>query len=252
MHIDLDAQIKLSREQERQLENARRPELPPGFPSELPCGVITVRDIDGNTYNTVRIGTQCWMRENLRVTRYNDGTNIPLDTSGGRFGYVGGQTWSSRTTGARTVFGHDRNKLATRGYLYNWYAAKGIHTTGSTTYKNICPTGWHVPTDAEWTTLINFLGGDSAAGGKMKSTGTTYWSAPNRGATNESGFTALPGGNRSEGGDFTRFINNAFFLSATGNDSYGAWVRSLNSINSNVYRGNYHMQLGASVRCIRD
>ena len=154
------------------------------------------------------------MKENLRVTRYNDGTNIPLDTSGGSSGNAPGQTWSRTTTGARTVYRHDIGNLATYGYLYNWHAAMG-NTGGGAAPKKICPTGWHVPTDAEWLTLINFLGGESAAGGKMKSTGTTYWRAPNRGATNESGFTALPGGVREQNEGFRQIGVNTVFWSAT-------------------------------------
>jgi hypothetical protein len=114
---------------------------PPPPPPSFTCGTSTVPDIDGNTYNTVLIGTQCWTKENLKVTKYNDNTLISLDASGGPGGTSG--TWAA-TTGAYTIYGNESSTGANAtnyGFLYNWYAAKGIATTGSTTYKNICPTG---------------------------------------------------------------------------------------------------------------
>ena len=123
------------------------------------CGTSTVSDIDDNAYNTVLIGTQCWTQSNLKVTRYNDGTLIPvLDTTVSTFPYS--------TQGARIVT--SPSNLSTYGYLYNGYAAKGIVTTGSTLYKNLCPAGWHVPSNDEWTSLTNTLGGLSMTGKKMK------------------------------------------------------------------------------------
>ena len=207
-------------------------------------GTPTVKDIDGNTYNTVQIGTQCWTKENLKVTKYNDGTTIPLDTSGGLNGNGTGQTWSVRTTGARTIYGHNNNNLEVYGYLYNWYAVVDI--------KRLCPTGWHVPTDAEWTILTTYLGGESVAGGKMKSSGTTNWNSPNTGATNESGFSGLPGGYRYNDGSFSTIRDNAFFWSATENSSSNAWFRFLYYANGYVDRYNYSKTFGASVRCLRD
>ncbi|MFN6072835.1 MAG: fibrobacter succinogenes major paralogous domain-containing protein, partial [Bacteroidota bacterium] len=173
-------------------------------PAFSPCGT-TISDIDGNSYNTVLIGAQCWTKENLRVRRYNstnpdlNGRSILFDASGGSGG--ASDTWKNLTIGAHTIYANDSTTTPSNrtkyGYLYNWYAAKGIYTTGniaSTDTLNICPSGWHVPTDAEWTTLTTELGGESVAGGKMKSIGTAYWNSPNTGATNESGFSALPGG----------------------------------------------------------
>jgi len=219
----------------------------------IPCpGTPTVKDIDGNTYNTVQISTQCWTKENLKVTKYNDGTTIPLDTSAGTNGNGTGQTWGSRPTGARTIYAKDNTNLSTYGYLYNWYAVKGIVTEGSTSYKNLCPSGWHIPSDAEWTTLTNYLGGESVAGGKMKSSGTTNWNSLNTGATNESGFSALPGGFRSSDGSFYYIRNFAFFWSASENYSNSAWIRNLYFYNGNVDRNNYNKSVGASVRCLRD
>jgi uncharacterized protein (TIGR02145 family) len=217
------------------------------------CGTSTITDVDENVYNTVSIGTQCWTKENLRVTKYRDGTAIPLDASGDPAGDAPGQTWSGLSTGARTVYAHDNANLTTYGYLYNWFAVAGIITSGGSPSKNICPSGWHVPTDAEWTTLTDFLGVDSVAGGKMKSTGTTLWNAPNTGADNSSGFSALPGGFRYlPGGSFGGVRSDAFFWSATEYDSNNAWNRSLDSISSVAYRNFFLKKLGASVRCLRD
>jgi uncharacterized protein (TIGR02145 family) len=150
----------------------------------IPCpGTPTVKDIDGNTYNTVQIGTQCWTKENLRVTKYRDGSVIPLDESGGSEGGGSDQTWSSRTTGTRTVNKNTSSNVeifTTYGYLYNWYAVDDK--------KGLCPSGWHVPINAEWIALTDYLGGEDVAAVKLKSKGTTLWNN-NIGATNESGFS---------------------------------------------------------------
>ena len=223
------------------------------------CLTPTISDIDGNVYNTIAIGNQCWTKENLRVTKYSDGTLIPLDNSGGTSGSSTGQTWGSRTTGARTIYAHSQANLSSYGYLYNWYAAKGIAAPGSISYKNLCPTGWHVASDGEWTTLITHLGGAGVAGGKLKSTGTTLWFSPNTGATNESEFTGLPGGFRLGGGSFNGIRGFAFFWSATELDANYAWYRNLNKDNGSVGRliltnlnTFYVKSVGSSVRCLRD
>ena len=221
-----------------------------------PCGT-TITDIDGNSYNTVLIGSQCWTKENLRVRRYNDGTAIQFDATGGSGG--SSTTWQNLTIGAHTIYANDSTTTPSNrtkyGYLYNWYAAKGIYTTGnitSTDTLNVCPVGWHVPTDAEWTTLTTELGGESVAGGKMKSIGTAYWNSPNTGATNESGFSALPGGNRGSVGSFGSIRDLAFFWSANEFDYNNAWYRKLDYNNGNVNRTNTPKSVGYSVRCIRD
>ena len=231
------------------------------------CGPSTVSDIDGNIYNTVSIGTQCWTVTNLRVRRYNDSTEIRFNNSGGSGGTTS-QTWSVLNYGAHTIYANDSvaspSNLTTYGYLYNWYAAKGIANAGSTTYKNICPTDWHVPTDGEWTSLIQFTvptetvsatatGNQSSnAGGKLKSQGTAYWNSPNTGATNESGFSALPGGWRDNDGSFKYVRRDAFFWSATENVLSNAWSRSLYNNFGNVVRSFINKSVGASVRCLRD
>jgi uncharacterized protein (TIGR02145 family) len=216
------------------------------------CGAI-IFDIDGNSYNTVLIGSQCWMKENLRVTGYNDGTAIPFDNTGGSGGIS--STWQNLTTGAHTIYANDITNLTKYSYLYNWYAAKGIITGGGSSTKNICPTGWHVPTDAEWTTLTTYIGGESVAAGKMKSIGTAYWSSQSAGTDNSSGFTARPGGYRNYEGSFLNIRDSARFWSATEYDAYSAWLRTLLNYGDGVVREvNYfytnNKTIGASVRCL--
>jgi len=220
------------------------------------CGTNTISDIDNNTYNTVSINTQCWTVTNLRVRRYNNGTQILFDASGGSSG--SSTTWQNLTIGAHTIYANDSvaspSNLTTYGYLYNWYAAKGIFRTGaiaSTDSLNICPSGWHVPSDGEWTALTTFLG--SNAGGKMKST-SSLWNSPNTGADNMSRFTALPGGFRAENvrGSFKSIGAYTYFWSATDNGSLDAWHRSLFNADSLVGRTSGRKFIGSSVRCLMD
>ena len=198
--------------------------------------IITVTDIDGNVYHAVTIGTQVWMVENLKTTKYRDGTSIPNVT--------GNTAWSILTTGAYCDYNNTPSNSATYGRLYNWYAATDAH--------NIAPTGWHVPTDAEWSTLTTYLGGESVAGGKLKEIGTTHWTSPNTGATNETGFTALPGGYRDYGGTFYGIGDYGYWWSATENDATYAWYRNMNYDFSDVSSYNVDKELGFSVRCVRD
>ena len=221
-----------------------------------PCGT-TITDIDGNSYNTVLIGSQCWTKENLRVRKYNNGTAIQFDANGGSGGVS--STWENLTIGAHTIYASDSTTTPSNrtkyGYLYNWYAAKGIYTNGaiaSTDTLNICPSGWHVPTDAEWTTLTTDIGGESVAGGKMKSVGTAYWNSPNTGATNESSFSALPGGVRMSNGSFNAVRSNAYLWSHSASSGSEAWIRTLSTNDGNVNRFAYPKSGGAYIRCIRD
>jgi uncharacterized protein (TIGR02145 family) len=227
------------------------------FPAFSPCGA-PISDIDGNIYNTVLIGAQCWTKENLRVRRYNKGRSIPFDAIGGSGG--SSSTWSNLTIGAHTIYANDSTTTPSNrtkyGYLYNWYAAKGIYTEGTILPNdtlNICPEGWHVPTDADWTTLTTELGGESVAGGKMKSIGTvSYWNSPNEGATNSSGFSALPGGYRINNGSFNNLSNSAVFWRATEVNANNAWSSRLEHNSDDVSRISYEKQLGASIRCLKD
>lgn len=198
----------------------------------------TVTDIDGNIYQTIKIGNQIWMTENLNVTRYNDSTEIPLK------GDV--ITWANLTTPGMCWFDNDQvnctgNKF---GALYNWYAV----STGK-----LCPAGWHVPADEEWTTLIEFLDPKNKLNGaKLKATGTTHWSEPNKGATNESGFSALPGGFRQPNGIFERMGFEGSWWSSTQYASLFAWHRNMYHNYSTVNREKNDKNYGASVRCVKD
>jgi uncharacterized protein (TIGR02145 family) len=212
------------------------------------CGTSTILDIEGNSYNTVLIGTQCWTKENLKVTKYNDGSAIPLDASGGIDGNASDQTWGTQTTGAYTIFANDASTgtyASNYGFLYNGYAA--------TDARKICISGWHVPTDDDWSALETHLGGSDVAGGKMKST-STLWADPNIGADNSSKFTALPGGWRADNGLFTGETNYATFWSATsevGLDSNAKFI-DLNRGFSSTYSVYRNKANGYSVRCLRD
>jgi uncharacterized protein (TIGR02145 family) len=200
------------------------------------------KDGDNNYYPVVQINTQLWMAENLRTTKYKDGTtsitNITVNGS-----------WAGLSTPAYCWYDNNIANKDVYGALYNWY-------TVST--ENLCPTGWHVPTDTEWTTLTDYLGGINVAGGKLKETGTTHWRTPNTGATNETGFTALPGGGRNSSGtygyDGTYFSigNDGYWWSSSESSASNAWGRSMNFNSTYVYRPPVSKRTGFSVRCVRD
>jgi uncharacterized protein (TIGR02145 family) len=204
------------------------------------------------------------MQENLRTRYYNDGTEIRFDNSGGASGGGSGSTWGTLTSGAHTLYAHDSTpttgNLAMYGYLYNGYAARGIITDGGTSTKNICPTGWHVPSDSDWNKLIKSIDSNadttgnstqSTSAGTLMKKNDALWST-NTG-TNTSGFSALPGGDRDSDGSFYSVRGKAFFWSATESDAFDAWFRGLNvTFFSNVDRFNGSKSVGASVRCLRD
>jgi len=202
-------------------------------------------DIDGNVYHSVTIGTQVWMVENLKVTHYRNGDPIP--------NVIENEKWGSLTTGAYCFYNNDPNNLDTYGGLYNWYAV----TDG----RNIAPIGWHVPSDAEWTTLLSSLEDETdiwtGVGGKLKETGAAHWQSPNTGATNESGFTALPGGCRAI--DYMNVSLFGFWWSSSEYDKSFAYYRDLNNYSTIViggpgvrYGGRCEKMFGLSVRCLRD
>ena len=197
--------------------------------------VDSITDIDGNTYKTVTIGTQTWMAENLKVTKYNDGIAIRNITND--------LVWREYPTGALCDYDNNPSNSETYGKLYNWHAVN----TGK-----LCPTGWHVPSDAEWKELTDYLGGTTGAGGKLKETGTTHWASPNTGATNETGFTALPGGGRNIYGAFGNIGYYGEWWSATEYDAATARYRSMISVNSGVSSSYNVKEVGFSVRCVRD
>jgi uncharacterized protein (TIGR02145 family) len=196
---------------------------------------------------SVTIGTQIWSSTNLDVNTYRDGTPIPQVTD---------QTqWVNLTTGAWCYYNNTTANGTTYGKLYNWYAVAGIHDTDpSTPNKILAPTGWHVPSDVEWTTLTTFLGGEQVAGGKMKSTGTSLWGSPNALATNESGFTGLPGGNTGRNGSvsFANIGQSGFWWSSSESSTTDAWSRGLSYANNIAFRFDDSKYFGISVRCLRD
>jgi uncharacterized protein (TIGR02145 family) len=197
----------------------------PDFPN---CGTVT--DIDGNVYQTVVIGSQCWMKENLKTTRFNDGTPIPLVTNFSQ--------WSNENGPAYCYYNNDSiSYKSIYGALYKGYTHN---------YGQVCPLGWHVPTSAEFDTLITFLLGETVAGGKMKTAGAQYWNAPNKDATNESGFSALPGGHGKPGNHLEMGI-------------YGIFVAIAPASRLRIYHGHGQADLssggepsGSSVRCVKD
>jgi uncharacterized protein (TIGR02145 family) len=214
----------------------------------LQSSSTTVTDVDGNTYPTVTICTQVWTTKNLAVTAYSDGTPIPQVTDP--------TAWANLTTGAWCYYNNDAANNATYGKLYNWYAAVGIYDAASlgnpALRKKLAPMGWHVPTDAEWTTLTTCLGGESVAGGAMKETGTAHWLSPNTAATNSSGFTGLPGGYRYYNGTFDFIGVLGFWWSSSEYDSTYAVYRYLNYVYGYAYYNANYKTHGFSVRSLRD
>lgn len=193
-------------------------------------------DMDGHLYRAVQIGDQCWMAEDLRTGRYRDGTIIPHVSDDIAWSQLNGAAWCN--------FGNDPDNDAVYGKLYNWYAAAN---------PLLCPQGWHVPSDAEWTVLTDHLGGMDIAGGKMKSPGTQHWAAPNMGATNESGFSALPGGDRfANNGVFYNLGHGGFWWSTSEDGEGNAWNRLLVYFNDGVNREHSNVRDGFCVRCVRD
>jgi uncharacterized protein (TIGR02145 family) len=197
----------------------------------------SMTDQQGNVYKTIVIGTQEWMAENLKTTIYRNGNVIDNVTDDVQ--------WSGLTTGAWVSYNNDSQYDCPYGKLYNWYAVVDP--------RHVCPTGWHEPTDGEWTTLTNYLGGESVAGGKMKSTGLQYWISPNTEATNESGFSGLPGGYRSYAdGSYNSIGSYGFWWSSSEYQVNLAWTRYLYFDFGNANQFNNTKQDGFSVRCLRD
>ena len=196
----------------------------------------TITDIEGNSYNTVTIGDQVWMKENLRTTKYNDGTSIPKT--------IDKNAWTKLTTPAYIWYDNDSASYAqVYGALYNW---------NSVNQGALCPSGWHVSTNEDWVALINYLGGEDAAALKLREVGTTHWIYSSGGITNETEFTALPGGYM--GNDFTGIGEFSYWWSSTEYDTNKAWYSTLYCISAIVkIRNNYYdKDRGCSVRCIKD
>jgi uncharacterized protein (TIGR02145 family) len=234
---------------------------PPVNPNGINITGPNITDIDGNTYQSVSNCGLTFTKQNLNVSKYSDGTPIPQVTDP--------TAWQNLTTGAWCYYNNDPANGAVYGKLYNWYAVAGIYDTASAANpalrKKLAPAGWHVPTDSEWSNLINCLdpnadGGDNfnnVAGGKMKSTGTLQagtglWQNPNTDATNASGFTGIPAGYRNSDGPFNDIGIIGVWWSSSENSTTGAWDRYLYYDYGLAARDLNDKRNGYSVRCVRD
>lgn len=199
-------------------------------------GTTEIKDIDGNIYTSVIIGAQEWMVENLKVTRLNDGTAITKITDE--------STWFNTNTSAYCWYNNDEaaNKNL-YGALYTWYAV---------TSEKLCPKGWHVPSEKEWTILTSYLGGMSLAGNDLKEAGSVHWLAPNDGASNKTGFTALPGGSRFHTGSFGTRAYEGFFWSSTNTSDNTSYSLDITYYWGKVTFHNDFWRNGVSVRCLKN
>ncbi|MFK5855086.1 MAG: FISUMP domain-containing protein [Bacteroidota bacterium] len=198
------------------------------------CGGTLTDSRDAQNYTTVQIGTQCWMAENLNIGTMIIGTTDQTDNS----------------TIEKYCYDDNSSKCSTYGGLYQWDEMMEYSTAEGT--QGICPAGWHVPTDGEYSTLITILGGESVAGGKMKETGTTHWNSPNTGATNSSGFTGLPGGFRTTSGTFTDINGYGNFRTSSEVSTTTSWLYGLTYFSAQIAWGNHLKATGISVRCLQD
>ncbi len=196
----------------------------------------TVTDIDGNVYNTVVIGKQVWMVENLKVTKYRNGDPIP--------NVKDDLEWKNTNIGAYCDYNNKPSNSEIYGRLYNWHAVSDS--------RGLAPKDWHIPTEADWQVLVDYLGGNDDAGGKLKEAGTTHWGNPNTGANNKSGFSALPAGYRNYEGIFSDLGYDASWWTSSDQYMRYAWYRSLTYSSAGISNHYFHRELGFSVRCIRD
>ena len=200
-----------------------------------------IKDIDGNTYKTVTIGTQTWMAENMRTSRFNDGSVI--------YQIKNEEDWDpiwNTDTAAWVYYNHNETYNMKYGKLYNWYSINPLTNDN----KNICPSGWHVPSDSEWNILIEKLGGISIAGGKMKELGIESWNSIDEETTNTSLFTGLAGG--AAEGDMSDFGYSGYWWSSTEDDESGGWSRELNYNKNDIKRRSIEKRACLSIRCVKD
>ena len=195
----------------------------------------SISDAEGNNYGTIGIGHQIWMTSNLKTVLFNDGDSIPSITAD--------SLWSGMNSAGYCWYLNDEGYKNTYGALYNWYT---VNT------QKICPTDWHVPTEADWTELVDYLGGGSKAGGLLKESGTSHWKTPNEGATNEYGFTALPGGKRLDSGEFDFMQVEGNFWSSESFSTQNAFYLYLLYNYPNSLQNYANKKSGFSVRCVRD
>ncbi len=196
---------------------------------------LTVTDFDGNVYPTVSIGTQVWMAENLKTTKLNNGTVIPVVSNDSE--------WNKLTTPGLSWYDNLPNNGDTYGALYNWYTVET---------SNLCPSGWHVPTVVEWTTLTDYLGGENVAGGKLKESGIQHWITPNTLGTNEFGFTALPGGDRDSHGSYNFIGKSGRWWTSTEGGTGTSWYMFIGYESSAIFQAKNSNNSGFSVRCVLD
>ncbi len=207
------------------------------------CGPEVIRDIDGNRYRTLQVGDQVWMAENLRTKNYNDGTPIPQITD-----Y---EEWAGLNTPAYCWYNNDSIQGETYGALYNWYVVET---------DKLCPEGWHVPSDEEWIELVGGISNPSTAGGILKEKGNEHWRSPNEGASDDIGFSALPGGYRSYLGTFNLERASGYWWSSTEANWYSATddgssrviFRSVQHDNAQLIRHISEKTNGFSIRCVKD
>ncbi len=199
-----------------------------------------IKDIDGNVYKTVRIGSQQWMAENLKVSKYNDGTIIP--------NIFNNDQWSNLTSAAWCYYKNDSTYNTKFGKLYNWYTV----SNKSNENKNVCPVGWHIPADSEWNILTDYLGSADVIGGGMKEVGITNWNSPNTNATNSSLYTGLPGGSRVYNGSYTNVRIAGNWWSSTEANTDFVWYRYLQFNDNLLDRSYFYKSFGFSVRCLKD
>jgi uncharacterized protein (TIGR02145 family) len=205
-----------------------------------PSGGLTfVKDIEANTYKVVTIGNQCWMADNLRTTSYNDGTAIPnidMNTS-----------WDTVVTPAFAWYNDNMDGKITYGALYNWY----VVDPSSNGNKNVCPVGWHVPTEQDFGELINYLGGESVAGIQLKEAGNVHFEEGNETATNESGFTAIPGGYRVGISYYEKRYYAQYWTVTSVNTTQAKFV-DIEYDGEYAYILNQSKARGNSIRCVKD
>jgi uncharacterized protein (TIGR02145 family) len=208
--------------------------------TQLPGGcesLTTVADVDGNTYSVVTIGSQCWMGENLKTSKFRDGSAISEVTDG--------EQWKNQLTPAFCWYDNDNSNEGTYGKLYNWFAIQDS--------MGICPDGWHVPSDAEFVVLTKYLGSEyDVASGRLKEEGTTHWDAPNEMASNSSGFTGLPGGMRFQEGQFNHMGKNGLFWSSSRDSESLAFFLTLTYNTPTSYQTDTYKRSGFSCRCVKD
>lgn len=195
----------------------------------------TVNDIEGNQYKIIKIYNQTWFAENLKTTTFNDGTPINDGTDA--------DVWSKTDSASYCWYSNDSNQYKDiYGALYNWHAVNS---------GKLCPQGWKVPDEENWQWLVDSLKGENVAGGKMKHQGTLYWTATNTGATNSSGFRALPGGYRNIISEYKNLKDYGFWWSASSQDDGNAWYHCLYYYSAKIYRNHTKHNMGFSVRCVK-